>query len=56
MGRQAQRDIRRKFNCLQFAQACGSVVLTCHRSIQLEPFFFTQIKKHAIILLPLHID
>jgi len=28
MDRQAQRDIRRKLNCLQFAQECGSVVLT----------------------------
>ena len=26
MDRQAQRDIRRKLNCLQFAQDCGSVV------------------------------
>ena len=31
MDRQAQRDIRRKLNCLQFAQDCGSVVLTCRK-------------------------
>ncbi len=31
MDRQAQRDIRRKLNCLQFAQECGSVVLTCRK-------------------------
>ena len=31
MDRQAQRDIRRKLKCLQFAQDCGSVVLTCRK-------------------------
>ena len=32
MDRQAQRDIRRKLNCLQFAQECGSNVLACRFS------------------------
>ena len=31
MDRQVQRDIHRKLNCLQFAQECGSVVLTCRK-------------------------
>jgi hypothetical protein len=31
MDRQAQRDIRRKLNCLQFAQDCGNVLLTCRK-------------------------
>ena len=31
MDRQAQRDIRRKSKCLQFAQDCRSVVLTCRK-------------------------
>ena len=31
MDRQAQRDIRRKLNCLQFAQECGSNVLACRK-------------------------
>jgi len=31
MDRQAQRDIRRKLKCLQFAQDCRSVVLTCRK-------------------------
>ena len=36
MDRQAQRDIRRKLNCLQFAQECGSVVLTCRKVFGLQ--------------------
>ncbi len=31
MDRQAQRDIRRKLNCLQFAQERGSNVLACRK-------------------------
>ena len=31
MDRQAQRDIRRKLNCLQFPQECGSNVLACRK-------------------------
>lgn len=31
MGRQAQRDIRRKLKCLHLAQECGSVVLTSRK-------------------------
>jgi hypothetical protein len=31
MDRQAQRDIRRKLNCLKFAQEHGSDVLACRK-------------------------
>ena len=31
MDRQAQRDIRRKLNCLRFTQAHGSNVLACRK-------------------------
>ena len=31
MDRQAQRDIRRKLKCLQFAEDCGSVILSCRK-------------------------
>jgi len=31
MDRQAQRDIRRKLNCLRFAQEHGSNVLACRK-------------------------
>jgi len=31
MDRQAQRDIRRKLNCLRFAQERGSNVLACRK-------------------------
>ena len=40
MDRQAQRDIRRKLNCLQFAQECGSVVLTCRKFAVAKSSFY----------------
>ena len=49
MDRQAQRDIRRKLNCLQFAQECGSVVLTCRkRSIPTYKRYQKQVPGHHI--------
>ena len=51
MDRQAQRDIRRKLNCLQFAQECGSVVNTDYRPKQSKTHGMGKLQQNALKIL-----